>query len=1134
MRTLGSAPFALMDPGLEEPTSTRHATPEPRRPRVALRYWGALALYIVLGAFFIHDWDGYVFERTVRDFWEGESPYTVAAEEPYYTFLSDTDEEPQWYAYPPLPLLAMTLSFIPEFLFNVPPFMERVLLKLPMILGTLGLARVGGLWARHLGHGQRITVRVERLLLFNPLLVLVGPMWGMTDPALMALFLFGLLRLDQGRGFEAGVWLGLSALVKPFPLFLGIPLVAYYLHRHSWRPLLHAAATGIPTMAFLIMPFALAHGQAFWNQVVGMHLAREAQGLTLWALPGLDMLPSRTIQVASVSLMAISLLLVSWFALRMEAPTAPLMLTMAAALGVLIWNRVLNEQYLALVVAPLVLMAGVGVFRETWSRIVAHGAPQVFAVVTLIQGFHFLTLIPPDVALWLLGRPVDSVARDVGIAFNWGLDSEVAYAIPVILVLATLGVLAAVGLRSLAAQARQDHAPRRPRAGAQREVWPASGATTASLIACLGLLLVGFTPLVSPTTHSSGEALDWSVPEEPLVGAFYYLWWHNAAHDPETRYGNWLEVSQSPEIGYYSNTRGVHREHVQMMRENGIDVAILSYHTGELARYQVFQEEAGQQGLLVAPLIELNQIYDIDRNRPENRTRDPVQYAAFKLTDATRTEIEDFVLELKDTINKPNQYRVDGRPVIYFYDSYVSGFGFSIPERVAHAQTLLSMKSLEELRDFFDDPALEPTVDDVLKYYPISFDDLYLGDYSAFWRQAHLELHQRFWIEFRANIEEQLGPVFLVSGDAFNDRAGFEAGTVKSLVGLRVFDGSFIYSPSFTWGNYPQDPYMDNFARWEDRNLWLVAFGRGLARHSSFGIAPSYDDTVKRETGFVIPAYPFGDERSTYGLGWESALSNPPSLVLLSTFNEFFEGSSVEPSIEYGNGFLNVTLDYRNRLEAVPAEPASVVTVVHEYSSRTHPNYNDRDLPHEWGLRLVAAASRAFPGEVLAYDAWHSDAFPDEADLVLVDGGRDDYGMSKRVVGSIDRWTLAGVPVVVFGPQVSGDLRNHELGGEAWLSSSCQGAVEPVPGRDALIPGDTLFAGTDGRIYVQTPTGDLYGVGQVCEDRPNVAFVAIKPWRVREGAPPTQEDKACLRLVLSALFEESVSDPSSASGCRTE
>jgi hypothetical protein len=1074
-------------------------------------YWLALGLYLVLAALFIHDWDGYVFATSARQLWEGKTPYDVAQSEPWYAFLNPADRHVQWYAYPPLPLLLMALSSAPSVFLHLPPFLDRVLLKLPAILGTLALAAVAGAWARRLEASEEDQRKIVRRFLFNPFLVLVGPVWGMTDTLLMALYMGGVLAYSQGRPGKAGVLVALSVLVKPFPILLLLAIAPYFLARDGRKPFLRFCAAGAATGLLVSAPFLALDAAGFWQQAVGAHLARPPQGLTLWSLWPLDLLPDTAISALSLALMAGALLAVGVEATRLRGKGTSVVLTLAAACAILAFNRVVNEQYLVLVVAPM-LVLDVSHRLDRFGHALTRWTSWLFAAAIVLVGFHFLTFIPPDVADLFFYVPIDyaaAVVRNANPAF-WAFVRDF-FEVAVPLTLGALGVFAFRLMRS--SWSRQHVDDPRQRA----HLAPTIGV-------CALLLVLGFAPLFETVTEAKPGPFQ-PASAEPRVAAFYYLWWQNPAHDPAVRYGNWGPVSQVPTMGgdgpaYYTSTRGVAREHVRMMLQAGIDTAFVSYHRGELERFRVFQEEAEAQGLRVAPLIELNQVYDQPEHHPVDQTGRKLPYASYRLDPGTADAIEQFVLDLKGLLDRPSTLRLpsarcpQGCPVVLFYDSYVSSVSYHDEDRRSLAQTLFGLVPADELRSAFNDTAIAGP-DDLLRHYPPIYSGFYDPGSASLWRRAHLAQHVAFWKDLRAGIEAKTGPLHLVSGDAMNERAGFDAGTVKSLVGLEAFDGTFIYSPSFTWGNQPRAPFGDTFRLWEDRDLWLTAFARGGNATSSFGVAPAYDDTVNRGArGFVIPAFPGNATATFYDLGWGSAVGQGATLPAVATFNEFFEGSSIEPSVEYGDRFLADTARHRAALEAAPAPSRSVTVVLHERSSRTSLLFSETDLSHFWGLDLLAAAARTVPdARFAAIDALEP-ALPaaPAPDLLLVEGGRGPFPVSPAAAARLHGWSESAT--LVFGPDESGALA-------AALGDNCLAGLADVPDPKTLQPGDRLVAG-NGSMRLERE-GVAYDVGRACE--PGLrAGASVKPWVATDpihdawGGSRDALNAECLAVTLKALM----------------
>jgi hypothetical protein len=310
---------------------------------------------------------------------------------------------------------------------------------------------------------------------------------------------------------------------------------------------------------------------------------------------------------------------------------------------------------------------------------------------------------------------------------------------------------------------------------------------------------------------------------------------------------------------------------------------------------------------------------------------------------------------------------------------------------------------------------------------------------------------------------------------------------------------------------------------------------------SSFGIAPAYDDTVKRTmSGFKIPATdPHG--RDTFERSWSSVLANPPSLPIVATWNEFFEGSSIEPSQEYGDKYLKATAQYHDTLAARVPGVADIVTLTHERSSRLHPKYSEMDEPHKWGLKTIGAAGRTFPDRVVALDGLQK-RLPNMTgtpSLLVVDGGRDLYNASslnQSILKQLKTWVDQGVPTLIVGREVMEPMRDL-------LPDSCRFNADLPVGRSIFsahpledrLEGDDMA--NDGDVIrllstaqgtrlhlVRNQTSFLFG--HHCSEAPNAAFVNLKPWGpVNTWETSSVSDAECLQVILTAYFPQLVQRP---------
>jgi hypothetical protein len=74
-------------------------------------------------------------------------------------------------------------------------------------------------------------------------------------------------------------------------------------------------------------------------------------------------------------------------------------------------------------------------------------------------------------------------------------------------------------------------------------------------------------------------------------------------------------------------------------------------------------------------------------------------------------------------------------------------------------------------------------------------------------------------------------------------------------------------------------------------------------------VMPGYDDTEIRSPGYVVDR----QNGSYYNSFWSVAKSSFPDAYIITSFNEWHEGTEIEPSLEYRNLYINLT--YLNTLE---------------------------------------------------------------------------------------------------------------------------------------------------------------------------------------------------------------------------
>jgi len=77
-------------------------------------------------------------------------------------------------------------------------------------------------------------------------------------------------------------------------------------------------------------------------------------------------------------------------------------------------------------------------------------------------------------------------------------------------------------------------------------------------------------------------------------------------------------------------------------------------------------------------------------------------------------------------------------------------------------------------------------------------------------------------------------------------------------------------------------------------------------------VIPGYDDSNVRANNPIIR---LRDDGKLYKELWESAIKADVDWVLICTFNEWHEGTEIEPSVEYGRFYLQLTREYAARFK---------------------------------------------------------------------------------------------------------------------------------------------------------------------------------------------------------------------------
>src|SRR5262249_48198103 len=111
-----------------------------------------------------------------------------------------------------------------------------------------------------------------------------------------------------------------------------------------------------------------------------------------------------------------------------------------------------------------------------------------------------------------------------------------------------------------------------------------------------------------------------------------------------------------------------------------------------------------------------------------------------------------------------------------------------------------------------------------------------------------------------------------------------------SVGAIKLFDGAHQYSPAANLNDALQKGQSSK--KWADRTMiWWARTPREYGKISCATIIPGYDDHKIRKPGLVV------DRRDgdLYDALWREAVEANPDWVLITSFNEWHEGTEIEP-----------------------------------------------------------------------------------------------------------------------------------------------------------------------------------------------------------------------------------------------
>jgi len=132
-----------------------------------------------------------------------------------------------------------------------------------------------------------------------------------------------------------------------------------------------------------------------------------------------------------------------------------------------------------------------------------------------------------------------------------------------------------------------------------------------------------------------------------------------------------------------------------------------------------------------------------------------------------------------------------------------------------------------------------------------------------------------------------------------------------STAGARIFDGVHTYNPV---GSLAGKSLAEVRAWAKATYPGWVKTADAQGRISTITVIPGYDDRKIRKPGLCADRL----KGESYRAQWDQAVAADPHWILVTSWNEWWEGSEIEPSAEFGQQYLDLTAQGAARFKSKP------------------------------------------------------------------------------------------------------------------------------------------------------------------------------------------------------------------------
>ena len=137
-------------------------------------------------------------------------------------------------------------------------------------------------------------------------------------------------------------------------------------------------------------------------------------------------------------------------------------------------------------------------------------------------------------------------------------------------------------------------------------------------------------------------------------------------------------------------------------------------------------------------------------------------------------------------------------------------------------------------------------------------------------------------------------------------------GDSQSRRSAQIFDGIHTYNTAGILSGMSENKLKvwanETYSKW-------VRTAKREGSISTVTVIPGYDDTKVRTPGIRVARF----KGRSYREQWRAAIAANPDWVLVTSWNEWHEGSEIEPSMEYGDAYLKMTAELATSFKGVSA-----------------------------------------------------------------------------------------------------------------------------------------------------------------------------------------------------------------------